>query len=79
MQRSNRVNKTLQGCVYAEINKSCINKLMKIIPDEGNSDLSNLEMKHLLCIARDANQKSKILLVSSQNGIYNKSCTTYSR
>ena len=71
LRRSNDANAAIRGCMYSEINKSCIQALLN------DSELSAAKMKKLLLIAKESNENSKKLLVSSQNTIGRRVCMTY--
>ena len=77
LRRSNHANAATRGCIYSEINSSCIKTLMKDIDKADNEKLTSDKVKELLLIAKECNDTSKKLLVSSQTSIGRRTCTTY--
>ena len=70
VQLANNANSAVKRCIYSDINKNCIDTLLKNTTDTDNtSKLSNGEIVELLIIAKESNSKSKDLLVSNQNSI----------
>ena len=68
LKRCNKANASVQGCIYADINK---NRIDKLIENEKNElDIMNGdEVMNLLNIAKDSSVSSKRLLVNSHNSI----------
>ena len=77
IQRMNKANKAVQGCAYSDINKSCLNTLIKHSKGDGTFSISPKNVGDLLQIAKESNDKAKLLLVASQNNIAQQHCKTY--
>ena len=70
-QRYNNVTAAVQGCLYQNINKRCIDKLMIM-----NNDISSChdeehkeKVSKLLCIAKTLNCEATSAFVKSQKSI----------
>ena len=77
LRRSNHANAAVRSCIFSEINSSCIKTLIKDIDKTDNEKLASDKVKELLLIAKECNDTSKKLLVSSQTSIGRCTCTTY--
>ena len=79
IQRSNNANKAVQGCLYADINTNCIDKLLANEKNKNTEEKmsSTHQVVDMLKIAKDSNIASKRLFVQSQNSVAKRNCTTY--
>lgn len=78
IQRSNNANKAVQGCLYADINTNCIDKLLANEKNKNTEEkMSSTQVVDMLKIAKDSNIASKRLFVQSQNSVAKRNCTTY--
>ena len=76
--RCNDANSAVKGCIYADINNACIKALLNDTEtNDVDNKLTQSEVINLLQIAKDANQKSKNLLVGAQKAIGRRVCKTY--
>ena len=77
VRRCNKANISVQGCVYADINKRCIDKLIENEKRSMSDKMNGNEVLNLLNIAKNSCDSSKRLLVNSQSSISKRHCVNY--
>ena len=73
----NKANAAVQGCIYADLNHSCIDTLKKNATNKLPEKMSDEQVLKLLDIAHDSNQKAKHFLLNSQSSISKRHCSNY--
>ena len=79
IQRANNANSAVRGCIYADMNNTCIDTLITHTTNGSESTLSKSNLLEILRLAKDSNNKSKDLLVASQTSISRRICKTYAK
>ena len=74
----NKANAAVQGCIFWEMNKECIDLLIKNSDTSDSTTQLNCEqVVNILNIAKDSNNESKKLFIRSQNSISEHVCCQY--